>query len=202
MSDLAQPQSALDLLLKPGRYPRVVDGAINLVVQEQRDVAQIQMITRNGRNASLVRRVTSFLGVEKALAPQEGGEADGIHIYATGPREHWVFSAKYSAQQLERRLAEELGDAASLFDQSHGRFILLVSGDSAAHLLAKGTSLDLNESAFLASGASHSTIEHIPALVLRCETPKGFQLSVPRSYAGSLMAWLCEAAQEFGYILK
>ncbi|MHA1164595.1 MAG: sarcosine oxidase subunit gamma [Alphaproteobacteria bacterium] len=199
---MAQPRSALDLLLKPGRYPRGGDGAINLVIQEQPNVAQIQLIARKGQGASLARRVSSFLGIQKTLAPREGGQADGIHIYATGPLEYWVFSAKHSARLLEQRLADELGDSASLFDHSHARFVVRINGDDATGLLAKGTSLDLDESAFPAHGASHSTIEHIPALVARRSSPPCFELSVPRSYAGSLLSWLAEAAQEFGYILK
>jgi sarcosine oxidase subunit gamma len=113
-----------------------------------------------------------------------------------------VFSAKHNATELEKQLADALGDTASLFDQTHGRFVVRISGDDATRLLAKGTSLDLDEGVFLAQGASHATIEHLPALVVRRATPVCFELSVPRSYAGSLLAWFTEAAEEFGYSVE
>jgi heterotetrameric sarcosine oxidase gamma subunit len=196
---MAQPQSALGHLLKPGQTPRAGDGEAGLVIQEQPNVAQIQLIARKGQSASLARRISSFLGVRKALAPLEGADTGSIHIYATGPLEYWVFSAKHNSSELEKRLADALGDTASLFDQTHGRFVVRISGDDATRLLAKGTSLDLDEGIFPTQGASHATIEHLPALVVRRTNPICFELSVPRSYAGSLLAWFTEAAVEFGY---
>ena len=148
MSDIAQPRSALGYLLKPGQSPRAGDGAAGLVIQEQPNVAQIQIIARKGQSASLARRLSSFLGIRKDITPLEGANNDSIHIYATGPTEYWVFSAKYNASALEKRFADVLGDAASLFDQTQGRFVVRISGDDATHLLAKGTPLDLDEGAF------------------------------------------------------
>lgn len=197
--DTNAPHSALEDLLKPGRYPRAGGGTFNLVIQERPNVTQLQVISRKDQSASLARRFSSLLGTGKALAPLEGAEADGVHVYATGPLEYWVFSETHSAQALERRLADELGDTASLFDQSHARFVVRISGDDATRLLAKGTPLDLEAGALPAHGASHSMIEHIPALVARCAIPVYYELSVPRSYAESYVAWLTEAALEYGY---
>ncbi len=199
---MAQPQSALDHLLKPGRYPRADGGASSLVIQERPNVAQLQVIARKDQGASLARRLSALLGAATALAPLEGAEADGVDVYATGPLEYWVFSETHSAQVLERRLADELGETASLFDQSHARIVVRISGDSATGLLAKGTPLDLDAGAFPAEGASHTMIEHIPALVARRAVPACYDLSVPRSYAGSFVAWLAEAALGFGYTVQ
>ena len=134
-------------------------------------------------------------------ASADGGLSRTVLVCATGPLEYWVFSETHSAQALERRLADELGDTASLFDQSHARFVVRISGDDATRLLAKGTPLDLEAGALPAHGASHSMIEHIPALVARCAIPVYYELSVPRSYAGSYVAWLAEAALEYGYVV-
>jgi sarcosine oxidase subunit gamma len=196
--EIAQPQSAIEHLLKPGLYPRSDGGASGLVIQERPNAVQIQVIARKDQGASLAGRVSTFLGTAKTLAPLAGGSADGIHIYATGPLDYWVFSETHDARTLERRLADELGDTASLFDQSHARLVLRISGNNATGLLAKGTPLDLDVGAFPSPGASHTTIDHIPALVARHAVPVCYDLSVPRSYAGSFWAWLAEAALEFG----
>jgi len=194
--------SALEDLLKPGRYPRAGGGAFNLVIQERPNVTQLQVIPRKDQSASLARRFSSYLGVRKALAPLEGAEVDGVHVYATGPLEYWVFSETHDVQALERRFADELGDTASLFDQSHARFVVRISGNDATGLLAKGTPLDLEAGALPAHGASHTIIEHIPALVARCAIPVYYDLSVPCSYAGSFLTWLAEAALDFRYIVE
>ncbi len=199
---MAQPQSALDHRLKPGRYPRADGGASSLVIQERPNVAQLQVIARKDQGESLARRLSGLLGAATALAPLEGAETDGVDVYASGPLEYWMFSETHSAQVLERRLADELGDTASMFDQSHARFVVRISGDSATGLLAKGTPLDLDAGAFPAEGASHTMIEHIPALVARRAVPACYDLSVPSSYAGSFVAWLAEAALGFGYAVQ
>lgn len=202
MANKASPESPFARLLKPGRYPHGVDGKINLVIQEQANVVQLQVIARKGQGASLSRWVSSFLGINKALTPLEGGQANDIHIYATGPQEYWVFSAKRNARKVEKLIADELGDTASLFDQSQGRFVLRINGSNAKGLLSKGSSLNLDEGTFPEIGGSHTTLEHIPALITQRTSPACFELSVPRSYAGSLLSWIAEAALEFGYILK
>ncbi len=147
-------------------------------------------------NISLKRKIAN------KRHPLEGAAADGVRIYATGPLEYWVFSETHGAQALDRRLADALGDTASLFDQSHARFVVRISGNDATGLLAKGTPLDLDAGAFPAEGASHTMIEHIPALVRRRAVPACYDLSVPRSYAGSCVAWLAEAARGFGYAVE
>jgi len=192
--DTTARRGALEGLLKPGRYPGAGGGAFNLAVQERPNVTQLQVIARKDQGASLARRFSSLLGIGKALAPLESAAAEGIQIYATGPLDYWLFSERHSAQALERRLADKLGDTASLFDQSHARFVVRISGDDATRLLAKGTPLDLEAGALPAHGASHTMLEHIPALVVRCASPVTYDLSVPCSYAGSFMAWLGEAA--------
>jgi heterotetrameric sarcosine oxidase gamma subunit len=194
------PEPALGHLLKPGRYPGAGGGASGLVIQERPNVAQIQVIARKDRDDSLARRLSALLGT--ALAPLEGAETDAFCIYATGPREYWVFSETLGADALERRLGDELGDTASLFDQSHVRIVVGIRGDGATGLLAQGTNLDLGGGAPPAPGASHTALDHVPALVVRRAERNSYNWSVPRSYAGSFVAWFSEAALEFGYTVE
>lgn len=196
------PELALGHLLKPGRYPGAGGGASGLLIQERANVAQIQVIARKNRDDSLARRFTALLGAGTALAPLEGAETDAYCVYATGPREYWVFSETLDASALERRLGDGLGDTASLFDQSHTRIVVGIRGGRATELLAQGTPLDLDGNAPPAPGASHTALDHVPALVVRRADPGSYDLFVPCSYAGSFVAWLAEAAMEFGYTVE
>jgi len=202
VSESAQPQSVLEPLLRPGRYPRAGAEAPILVVQERRNVAQVQILARKGQRAALAQGVSALLGIDAPLAPLAGAEAEGVFVCATGPQEYWVFSETHGALSLEPRLVEALGETASLFDQSHARFVVRLGGPAAFRLLAKGTPLDLEAGAVPGQGASHTAIAHIPALVVRRARPLCTDLSVARSYAGSFMAWLAEAALEIGYTVE
>ncbi len=202
MSETPTLQSAIAHLLKPGSYPRAGGSASNLVMQERTHVTQLQAIARKGQGAALAGRLSGLCAAGKALAPLEGAEAGGIAVYATGPHDYWIFSETHGAEALQRRLADELGETASLFDQSHARFVIRISGDNATGVLAKGSPLDLDAGPFRGQGASHTTIAHIPVLVARRGAPPCHDLSVPLGYAVSFMAWLLEAARESGYTVE
>ena len=190
------PENFLDHLLKPDRYPGAGGGASSLVIQGRPNVTQFQVIARKDQGVSLGRRISALLG------PEQVAETDGIRAYATGPEEYWVFSETLDAGALERRLGDELGETASLFDQSHARIVVGIRGDGATGLLAQGTSLDLEGDSFTARGASHTMVDHVPALVAGRAEPGSYDLSVPRSYAASFAAWIAEAALEFGYTVR
>lgn len=196
------PEPALANVLKPGHYAGAGGGASSLVIQERPNVAQIQVIARKDKVDSLARRLSALLGTGTALAPLEGVETDAFRVYATGPREYWVFSETLGAGELERRLGDELGDTASLFDQSHVRIVVGIRGDGATGILALGTPLDLEGGTPPAPGACHSALDHVPALVVRRAERNSYDLSVPRSYAESFVAWFSEAALEFGYTVE
>ncbi len=118
-------------------------------------------------------------------------EDDGLLICATGPDEFWVFSEQHDAQGVETVLGRMIGETASLFDQSHGRVVLRIEGPRTIEVLAKGSPLDFD--ALPVKGAAHTVIEHIPVLISRREAAGPYDVSVPRSYAASFIAWLEEA---------
>ncbi len=150
-------------------------------------MTQFQVIARKGKSIAFGRK----------LAPLEGVEADGLFICASGPGEYWVFAEKLCACDVETVLGKELGETASLFDQSHGRIVLRIEGPCAADVLAKGTALDFHPTAFPAQGAAHTVIEHIPALVAQRTGLGCYDISVSRSYGLSFITWLTEAGREF-----
>jgi heterotetrameric sarcosine oxidase gamma subunit len=153
--------------------------------QELSSITQFQVIVRKGKSTAL----------GKKLAPLEGREVDGLFICATGPGEYWVMAEKHDAHDVEAMLLKQFGETASLFDQSHGRVMLRIEGPRAADILAKGSPLDLD--AMPASGAAHTVIDYIPALLAWRDGFEGVDVSIPRSYAVSFVTWLAEAALEF-----
>ena len=201
MSEVLTPSSPLSQLMAHGTHA-TAGGATGVSISEPRAVAQIQVISRKGKAAEAARSISTFLGRKDVLAPSEGAERNNLLICATGPLEHWVFAEGRGPSDAMNELHGIAGASASLFDQSAGRCVIRLAGSHAADVLAKGTSLDLQSEALRAPGASHSVIEHIPALVVRRGDPACYDISVPRSYAGSFIAWLGEAALEYGYVFE
>lgn len=201
MSETIQPRSPLEGLLRPGVHAAAGSRA-GLTIEERHDVAQFQLVARNGKTAELAQRVSRLVGVKGPLAPLVGAESQGLYIAATGPRDYWVLAENETAQAARKALGGLAKNGASLFDHSHGRFIVRLTGPDAVAVLARGTPLDLHPSGFPETGASHTVIAHIPALVARRGNPVCYDVSVARSYAGSFAAWLQEAARDFGYAIK
>ena len=178
MSDIPMPQSPLEGRTQPSAHSGVS-------IQELSGITQFQVIVRKGKTVA----------PGKTLSPLEGREIDGLFICATGPGDYWVFAGNHDTRAVEALLNEQFGETASLFDQSHGRVMLRIEGPRAAGILAKGSPLDLDT--MPASGAAHTVIEHIPVLVAWRDGFEGVDVSIPRSYAGSFVTWLAEAALEF-----
>jgi len=168
----------------------------DISIHERPGVTQLQLVARNGKTAELAANISRFLARKTALAPSEGAANKGLFICATGPREYWVFTQTQNPSEAIEVLSKIIGSSASLFDQSQGKYVVRLAGKHVSGILAKGTALDLHRDAFPALGASHTVIEHIPALVARYADYH--EISVPRSYANSFITWLREAAREYG----
>ena len=181
-------QSALAGLLQSDA-PR---GSSDARVEELEGFVQLQLFARKGKSDAFQKTLARFLKQKKPLAPFEGGERGGVFICAVGPQECWVLAHGRSNLKKLEELEKAVDGDASVFDQSEGRFVVRLSGPSAVDVLARGTSLDLHDPAMPEEWGTHTLIEHIPALVVRRVQNNAivYDVSVPRSYAGSFAAWL------------
>ncbi|MCP4934380.1 MAG: hypothetical protein GY927_09295 [bacterium] len=173
-----------------------------LIMEERRNILQFQLIARNNMSSQLSALVTQFLGAERMLLPMEGARHRGLFICATGPREYWILARKPDAIDALTQLQNMVEQAASVFDQGEGWFVIELTGRNALDVLAKRTALDMQASGFPTQGATHTVIEHIPTLLVWRRDPARYNLCVPRSYARSFMTWLCEASAEYGYEIE
>ncbi len=93
-------------------------------------------------------------------------------------------------------IAEKLRPVADIVDQSHGRVRILVRGPQATHVLAKGTAIDLSNTAFPVGQSATALIGHIAAHITRTEQD-AFELLVLRGFAESLWDDLVRMSLEF-----
>ncbi len=112
--------------------------------------------------------------------------------YATGPErsafwsgpDQW-FVMQDGAEALASRIKAELGDAASVTDQSGGWVLFDLTGETLAPVLERLCNIDLNT--LSAGKAQRTVIEHIGCFVL-CETPqRSYRLLCGQSYALSFV---------------
>ena len=94
--------------------------------------------------------------------------------------------------EMERRLKP----IAEIVDQSHGRIRIALSGMAARAVLAKGTAVDLDASAFPIGHGAQTLIGHIGAHLTRTGEDR-FELTVLRGFAESLWDDLAQMAAEF-----
>jgi len=187
--------SAIDgLVLHPRKH-----SASNpeVIVDELVGLGQYQIRARLGRYHSLAQRVASSYKRSKPLAPSEARIGAYGFIAATGPEEFWAMTTNRATGRTLAKLETFVADDASVFDQSHGRCVVRISGGRSADVLAKGIPLDLLSPALPPQWAAHTTLEHIPALILKREAVNTFDVSFARSYASSFTHWLSEAAAEY-----
>jgi heterotetrameric sarcosine oxidase gamma subunit len=198
MSDTAVKRTLGEPSLMPGSHKRSPNET-GFLVQEQHDVVQLLLIARSGRVEELAATIAKFLERRTSLAPLEGAQRDGFHVFATGPVEYWVLADTPAAKECAGSLRELVAETASVFDQSESRRIFLLSGEHVSDVLGKGTPLDLRSPAFRGLAAAHSKIAEIPVLIVRRPDLDAYAVLVPRSYATSFVAWLKEAVREYGY---
>lgn len=87
------------------------------------------------------------------------------------------------------QLATALSGKAYVSDQSHGRVRIGLSGRKAAEIIAKGSAVDVDPSAFPEGASAVTLYGHIPIQLTRTGT-ETFELTVLRSYAADLYAEL------------
>ena len=120
---------------------------------------------------------------------QDHGDARWIPV---GPRE-WLVLSTTDARDPDGA-GSFLDGLPRVFDLSHARMVVRLSGEHARDVLAKGCPLDLTA---LMPGRGASTVLGPFSVVINCDTT-GYEVVFNRTYARSGWEWLAHAALEFG----
>ena len=143
--------------------------------------------------AAAVKQVT---GSELPLAANTVHSTEYIDVLWLGPDE-WLIVAP-DGSDAGPRLAEALKNIhAAVTDVSESRTVIVLSGDHARDVLAKGCALDLHPDKFAVGQCAQSTLAHIHIILqMRSDVPE-FDVYVHRSFAESMWLWLEDAAAEY-----
>ena len=191
-----QERSALHGLTIPGHYGRA--GATGLVVEERADLACASVIMKRGKRATLVSAVDTAFGVALPAGPRRA--TAGLVTFAGTGRDQWMASAEGAeAVGFATKLRARIGPFAAVTDQSDARLVLRLSGPRVREVLAKGVPVDLHPKAFKPGDVATTLVAYIGVQIDMLDDAPSYQLTAPRSMAGSFWSWLTASAAEFGY---
>ncbi len=190
MSDFRlRAESCLGAGFTPHSFSR--PGRPLVAISEQSPVFVLEIAAFRAIEHDDVRHFQAELG---APPPSRGTMTltNGAEIVSIGPN-RWVATA-----------ANPVSFAASanfaVTDLGSARGYFTVSGEKAAAVLSKGTSIDLDAKVFASGSAAATRVSHFSTVIWRPQETGGFSILVPRSFARAFYHWLVLAAAEFGIV--
>ena len=177
-------------------------AAAGVTLRERRFRAMIALRGDAG-DERFLSAVGAGLGVALPLEPNTTAQDGSTTALWLGPDEWLVTAPPGEEQVLVPALRSTLGDRhAAAVDLSESRTVIAVSGAKARDLLAKGCTLDLHPRAFPVGACAQTGLARAGVLLHLVNEAPTFEITIPRSYADYLWAWLADAAREYGVALQ
>lgn len=171
-----------------------------VTISERQDLALATLQARRGQETALREHVKQHFRVELPARPAIVC-AENIAFVGLGPQT-WLAMGETNIQGFSGSLRTQLGELASVSDQSGGYVVFRVGGDAVRQTLAKGFAIDLDPRAFGVGDAASTIVAHIGVTIWRREDNADgspcFEISLFRSLAASFLDWFVESAAEFG----
>lgn len=168
------------------------DPGLNL--ERINDVAYLNL-RGNAGDAAFSAAVRGVTGTALPVEPNTVTRGDN-DIFWLGPDEWLLCCESGRATGLAEALGRELdGQHVAINDLSDGLVTLRLTGETAAAVLARGCTLDLDPSAFLVGHCAQTAVAKTNVLLVRNEDVAGFRLVVRLSFADYLIEWLQHAMQ-------
>ena len=128
-------------------------------------------------------------------------DEDGVLVVGSGPGEWTLFGPSGTAGQLAERVATALlPDDGAVFDLTHGRALVRLTGERSRDLLAKECGLDLADHVCPDGAALRSAVAGLASDLVRDDRDgaRSYLLHCERSSGQYLFDSLLDAGDEFG----
>lgn len=193
-------KTPLQNIVTPGHYGAAVKQA-GIVLSEVRDFSLVLVFARRGQWQAVVQAAKAHFGVKAPVKPQAISGKKGVLIWS-GPDQMMALFPRGDIIRPLDALREAFAGAASLSDQSDGRCMVRISGARAREMLAKVSSIDLDDSAFPIGAAAATSIDHTGVNLWReknaADGSPVFNILVFTSFADSLWHTLIDSSAEYG----
>jgi heterotetrameric sarcosine oxidase gamma subunit len=187
----------LDFAPRPPLAPLAGSG---VRLEERTGIAVVQVIARRGRSGDLAQAAAALFGEALPAEPSAVFAADATLVWS-GPGQFLMVHAAGGAEAARARfeaVRSALGTAASVFDQSDSRRMLVLDGARVREVLARLVSVDTDPAAFPVGRAAAASVEHLSVNLWRMPDSAGspvFGLLVSASYASSIRHAIAEAME-------
>jgi sarcosine oxidase, subunit gamma len=154
-------------------------------------------------DAAFLSAVRTAAGVELPLTPNTTARGDSVTALWLGPDE-WLLSASSGEERvLVPALRSSLGERhAAVVDLSESRTAIAVSGGKVRELLSKGCTLDLHARVFPVGSCTQTGLARTGVMIHLVDDTPRFEITILRSFADYLWAWLTDAGREYGVALN
>ena len=120
-------------------------------------------------------------------------------VFWLGPDEWLITTARDDTPELAARLSDAAsGMNAAINDISGGQIALLLEGGDIRGALAKGCTLDLHASVFLAGHCAQTSLAKAGVLLACLDDSPAFMVVVRRSFSDYLCRWLLASGEPGG----
>jgi methylglutamate dehydrogenase subunit D len=171
-----------------------------IVATDRDGLGLATVLVRKDHRIAIGTRVHNLFGIAMPAGPTYQAVGD-IAFAGTAPGT-WLAMRETGGNAFAESLEADIGDLASVSDQSSGYAILRLTGPKVRDALAKIVPIDLHPRAFPTGRVASTIVSHMGATLWRLEdTAEGaaaFEFAVFRSFAASVWHDLSEAAAEFG----
>lgn len=166
------------------------------------DCAPLAKVLVKAHPAGGAGAVAAALGVSTGRAVRDG---KGMLVVGSGPGEWLLLGAPGAAGEIADRAgrfdAGSAGQVLSVFDHTHGRALVRISGDAAHALLAKVCAIDLRDDVTPDGRAFRTSVANVVTDVIRDDAfsrQRSYLLHCERSFGQYLFDALVDAGEEFG----
>ncbi len=160
-------------------------GGVSLA--EEAGLALVSAAVPLGGDDAFAAALASGLGAARpATGASAPGERYGARLLGMQPDQLFILFEAPDPDRAAETVAEALGPAAYVTDQSDSWATLRIWGTGARAALERICMLDLDDAAFPEGRVARTVMEHLAVIVLR-DGPNSFLLMSPRSSARSFL---------------
>ena len=177
-----------DFALEPraplGGYAETL-GRVTLA--EATGLALVSAAVPNGGDEAFAAALAEGLGAARPAAGDSvAGDRYGARLLGMQPDQLFILFEAPDPGRAAETVADALGPAAYVTDQSDSWAMLRIAGAGVRAALERICMLDLDDAAFPEGRVARTVMEHLAVIVLR-DGPDSFLLTSPRSSAGSFL---------------
>lgn len=192
--------SPLQHATRPSRHGAAVQQP-GVVLSEVRDFSLVLILARRGQWSATAKAAKELFSVEAPAKPLAVKGKTATLVWSGADQFYALFPRVAEEQPLDG-LRETFAGNASLSDQSDGRALIRISGASARKMLAKLSSIDLDDAVFPVGAAAATSIDHTGVNLWRdadaAEGSPVYNILVFTSFADSIWHTILDSSAEYG----